>query len=119
MAAEGTDRTRLVRLAIVALAVATAAIHIALAIPKGAELWMFYLNGLGYLGLTAALYLPIAAVRPYRRWLRWALMAYTMVTILGWVAIGERTPIGFLDKIIEVALVALLWLDQRWSAPGG
>ena len=43
-------------------------------------------------------------------------MAYTAVTILGWVAIGERTAIGYVDKAIEVALIVLLWLEHRQQA---
>jgi hypothetical protein len=97
---------------IIALAIATALIHIYLAIPM--TLVMFYLNGLGYLALVAALYLPQFAA--YRRYTRWALMAYTAVTILGWVAIGERTAIGYVDKAIEVALIVLLWLEHRQQA---
>jgi hypothetical protein len=97
------------QMAIIALAVATAVIHVILAIPM--NLIMFYLNAVGYIALVAALYLPQFAA--FQRYIRWALMAYTAVTILGWVAIGERTPIGFIDKAIEIALLVLLFLEQR------
>ena len=98
-----------VQIGIIALTVATAIIHILLAIPT--NLIMFYLNGLGYLALVAALYLP--AGRPYRRYIRFALMAFTAVTILGWAAIGDRNTIGFVDKAIEVLLLILLWIEHR------
>jgi hypothetical protein len=108
---QASARPRLgpVQYGIIALTIATALIHIYLAIPM--TLVMFYLNGLGYLALVAALYLPQFSA--YRRQIRWALMAFTAVTILGWVVIGERTPIAFVDKAIEIALLVLLWLEHR------
>lgn len=97
-----------IQIGILFLALATAAIHIYLALPE--NLTMFYLNGLGYIVLTVALFLP--QLKPYRNLIRYALMAFTLVTILGWAAIGMRTPIAYIDKIIEVALLVLLWLDR-------
>jgi hypothetical protein len=98
-----------VQIGIILLAVATALIHIALAIPQ--TLVMFYMNGAGYLALTAALFLP--QFRQYRRLVRWALLGFAAVTVIGWAAIGERTPIAYVDKVIELALIALLWIDGR------
>jgi hypothetical protein len=98
-----------VQIGIILLAVATALIHIALAIPQ--NLIMFYMNGAGYLALTAALFLP--QFRQYRRLVRWALLGFAAVTVIGWAAIGERTPIAYVDKVIELALIALLWIDGR------
>jgi hypothetical protein len=103
------NRVGPLQLGIIALAVATAVVHIVLAIPT--NLVMFYLNGLGYIGLAAALYLPQLA--PYRRLIRYALMAFTVVTILGWAAFGERSTVAYVDKAIEVALLALLVMDMR------
>ena len=98
---------------IVGLTLATAIIHVVLAIGTDdvTTKVMFSLNGLGYVGLVAALYLP--QLRARRRLIRWALIAFTGVTVLGWVAIGDRIPIGFVDKAIEVVLLALLILDAR------
>ena len=99
-----------VRLGIVALTAATALIHILLAIPVA--MVGFYLNGLGYIALAAALYLPPLA--QYRRALRWLLMGYTALTIILWLLIGRPyTTIGYVDKAIELALLALLWIDGR------
>jgi hypothetical protein len=108
---QGMTRVRFgpVQIGIIVLTVATAIIHLVLAVPE--TLIMFYLNGLGYLALVAALYLP--AGRPYRRYIRFALMAFTAVTILGWAVMGERSPIGFIDKAIEILLLVLLWLEHR------
>lgn len=107
-----------VRLGIVGLALATAVIHIILAIPL--TMVPFYLNGLGYIGLATVLYLP--ALAGYRKLVRWALMGFTALTIVLWALVGQPyTTIGYVDKAIEVALLALLWIDHRRSgraAPG-
>jgi len=97
-----------VQIGILLLALATAAIHIVLAIP--ANLTMFYLNGIGYIVLASALFLP--QFKSYRSLIRWVLIAFTLVTIIGWVAVGERSTIAYIDKFIEVALLVLLWLDR-------
>ena len=100
------------RVAIVALALATALIHIYLAIPL--TLVPFYLNGLGYAALAIALYLP--RLRPWREQLRWALVAYTAMTILLWLFLGRPyTTIGYVDKAVELALVGLLLFERRRS----
>jgi hypothetical protein len=106
-----SDRIGPLQIAIVVLAAATGLMHIWLAIPE--NLTMFYLNGIGYLVLAGALYLP--ALRPYRKWIRFALMAYTLVTILGWVFIGMREPVGYINKAIEVTLLILLIVDWQRS----
>ncbi len=97
-----------IQLGILLLALATGLIHIVLAIPE--NMIMFYLNGAGYILLVLALFLP--QLKQYRNLIRYALMAFTLVTVLAWVAIGMRTPIAYVDKIIEVALLALLWMDR-------
>ncbi len=94
---------------IAVLAVATAAIHLWLGIPAGLPL--FILNGIGYIVLAGLLLAPQAA--PYRPWVRLALAVFTLVTIIGWVVVGERSPIAYIDKLIEAALVALLVVDWR------
>ncbi|MCB9138364.1 MAG: hypothetical protein H6642_08465 [Caldilineaceae bacterium] len=95
---------------IIALTVATALIHLALA-PKAGSL--FWLNGLGYLGLLILLFFPSPALTPYRSIIRWALIVFTIVTIVAWVSFGTRSPLAYLDKVIEVVLVGLLWLDGQ------
>jgi len=94
---------------IILLTLATALIHIILAIPEG--LVMFYLNGIGYLVLVTAHYLP--QLRKWRGFIRLAFIAYTGVTIIAWVFIGERTIIGYLDKLIEAALIVLLIVEAK------
>jgi hypothetical protein len=99
----------LVQVGVVLLASATALIHIVLALPT--NLIMFYLNGLGYIGLAAALYLPRFAA--YRRTIRWTLIGFTAVTIVGWAIFGERSLIAYIDKMIEAALIGLLAVEMR------
>ncbi|WP_420629005.1 hypothetical protein [Candidatus Leptofilum sp.] len=100
---------------IVGLTVATALIHIVLGVLAGGTfLIMFLLNGLGYLVLMAALYfLPQFAAQ--RSLIRWVLLAFTAVTfilyfVFNWPDIWS--PIGIVDKLIELALIVLLWQDK-------
>lgn len=99
------------RVGIVLLTLATALIHLQLAFPDPA----FILNGLGYLTLLAALYLPVPRLARYRNVVRWVLVGFTALTILLWILLGARTPIGYIDKTIEVALIVLLLLEARRS----
>ena len=99
------------RAGIVGLTLATALIHLQLNFPDP----VFILNGLGYLALLVALFVPIPRIQRYRRIARWALIGYTALTIFLWIIVGARTPIGHVDKIIEVALISLLLLDARRS----
>ncbi len=94
---------------IILLTVATAAIHFSLLFPDP----LFILNGLGYLALLLALYLPLSALESYRHLIRWTLLAYTAVTVVLWIFIGSRVPIAYIDKAIEVALIVLLWLEGQ------
>ena len=105
-------RIGIMQIAIILLTIATALVHLQRGIEFGMA--MFIANGIGYLVLVAALYAPIAFLAPYRKWIRWALIAFTLVTIVGWIAIGDKAEmIGWIDKAIEVVLVVLLFLDGR------
>lgn len=98
-------------LAILLLAAATGLIHLWKGINDG--LLMFIGNGIGYLVLAAVAYLPLPVSGTLRRLTKWALLALTAITIIGWVIIGERSAIGFIDKAIEVVLIILVFLDLR------
>ncbi len=97
------------RIGIIILTLGTAFIHLTLAFPDA----VFILNGLGYLALLAALYLPIPQLTQYRHLVRWTLVGYTALTIFLWFLFGARTPIGYIDKLIEVALIVLLIVEVR------
>lgn len=97
---------------IVPLALVSAAIHFSLFLGAPGMMIMFLFNALGYLGLTAAYYLPLPFARDHRKLVRYVFIGYTLFTILAWVVIGERTTIAFIDKAAEVVLVALLLLER-------
>src|SRR3569833_59581 len=98
---------------------ATAGIHLYLALSAVASMgfnfgvMMFIFNGLGYLGLLAVLQLPITQLARFRSAARWALIAFAAVTIVLFFIMAPKpyTILGYVDKAIEVALIALLLAD--------
>jgi hypothetical protein len=128
-----TTRFGPLQIAICVLAVATAAIHIYLGAithimvttqPEataaaggtaalGFFAALFYLDGLGYIVLTAALYHP--AFARFRRLTRWALIALTAATIIAYFALiqGQYDALGIVNKITEVILIVLLVIEGR------
>ena len=108
----------LVQIGIIVLGLATAFIHLYLAteiFASGNSGLLFVLNGVGYLTLLAALFLPIPVVKNYRSIWRILLILFTLTTIIAWVFMGARNAWGYTDKAIEIALVILLWLDRSRS----
>jgi hypothetical protein len=110
-----SSRLSAVQIGIIILTLATALIHFSLLFPNV----MFILNGLGYLALLAAFFLPIDLARNNHNLVRWLFIIFTAVTILAWVAIGDKSwpggGLGYLTKLIEVALIVLLVVDGRQS----
>src|SRR4030088_3498605 len=101
---------------IILLTLATAAIHFSFFVsdPRGGGIYA--LNALGYVGLVALLYLPVAATASFRPIVRWLLMAFAGITIVAYIAFGlirhEWTvPLGPVDKMIELVLIGLLWRE--------
>lgn len=109
MSSSSAQANTAVRAGIIVLTLATALIHLQLNFPDP----VFIMNGLGYLTLLAALYLPIPRLSRYRNFTRWALIGFTALTIFLWILFGARIPIGYIDKAIEIALIVLLLLDAR------
>ena len=106
------------KIAIIALTIATALIHIALAFFAMSQgdmttVIMFLLNGIGYMVLLAAYYLSLPLARDYPKLVRWAFIIFIAITILGWVAIGARNVVAYVDKLIELALIILLLTDKK------
>jgi hypothetical protein len=100
------------------LTAATAVIHLYLAFTAIGSMgfnfgvMLFILNGLGYLGLLAVLQLPIRQLARFRSAARWALIAFAALTIVLFFIMAPTYPlIGYVDKAIEVALIALLLAD--------
>lgn len=103
---------------IVVLTLTTAIVHgVVLNMMIGKIDPLFTLNGLGYLGLLAALYLPLPIAKNNRALVRWVLIVYTAITILAWVAIGDKSwpgdALGYFTKLVEVLLIVLLWVESR------
>ncbi len=93
---------------IMILTLTTAGVHFSLLFPD----LMFILNGLGYLGLMGAYYLRLSFLKPYRRLIRLAWIGFTLLTIVLWVVMGERSILGYTDKIVEALLVGLLIFER-------
>ena len=75
---------------------------------------LFILNCVGYMVLVVALYLP--ALHHFQRLTRWLFIGYIALTILLWYLIARSYPdmMDYLDKSVEVALIALL-LREDWQ----
>ena len=100
----------LLRGAVVMLTLLTAAIHASL----GGVL--FTLNAAVYLALAVAMILP--AIAPFRWLARLALIGFASATIAGWVLFGARFQLAYIDKAIELALLAFLAIEV-WLFDGG
>jgi hypothetical protein len=101
------------QIAIVLLTIATALVHLYLAIFQMHFDLLFIANGLGYLGLLGLLYLPIPMVTPYRAIVRWIFIIFTVVTVVAWYAIGTRDMLAYVTKAIEIVLIILLFLEGQ------
>ena len=116
--------------AIIITVLITAGLHLAAAFdkilfPYGPDP-LFILNGLGYLGLLGAYFLPIPFFQQRRKLVWGALFAFVIVTIIAWLVIWvglyvirDGTPFfsydsiyGVPSKIDELILLALLWNDK-------
>ena len=80
---------------------------------------MFMLNGLGYLGLLGAYFLPIPFFQQRHNLVWWALVGYTALTIVLWVIMGEKnfsastsSMIGYYAKAAELLLIGFLLADK-------
>ncbi len=110
---------------IVVLTLLTAACHLYFGInglrrPLNAYTVLFFLNGLGYLALLAALFLPIPQLSGYRPLLRRALAGYAALTIVAGVFSVVVIHFGairlaYYTKVDELLLIFLLWLAGRQS----
>jgi hypothetical protein len=76
---------------------------------------LFILNFVGYVVLLGALYLPV--LQRFQRLIRWLLIGYTAITILLWYLIsgGHSDLMAYIDKFVEVVLIALLLIEGRWT----
>lgn len=104
---------------IVLLTAATGLLHILIGFnwwggqPDAGTNWLLVLNGVGYLVL---LFLYWTSSGGRRGTIRWLLLAYTLITLIGYFVINgmggfQYTP-GLITKAIELLLVILLFLDR-------
>ncbi len=115
---------------IIILTLLTAILHLAAAFdkqlfPDGPDP-LFILNGLGYLGLLSAYFLPISLFQQRHELVRRVYMGYAILTIIAWIFIWviqyviiQGTPFfshdslyGVPSKIAEVILLFLLSGDK-------
>ena len=96
---------------------ATAVLHLLLFPKIGFD--PIFLNGFGYLGLLGAYFLPIAFFQQRHKLVWWALVGYTVLTIVLWVILGDKkfvagtsSAIGYYAKVAEIFLLAFLWADK-------
>lgn len=74
---------------------------------------LFTLNGLGFLTLASAFYFDLPFLKGYEKWITYAFIGFTIVTIIAWVAVGARSTLGYLTKLDEVVLLVALGLYLR------
>lgn len=108
----GSVEVGAVDIGIILLTLITAIIHIALGQP------LFILNGLGYLALLAALYLPIPILKRWNRLIRWVFGGYILLTIVLYFVFHadgswQEDGLGMVTKLIEVILLLLLIYDGQ------
>lgn len=112
--AQTTGRIGPLQIGVIGLTLITAFMHLALAF-AGAGL-VFIFNALGYIALASALYAPVTGLEPRRNLIRYALIAYTALTIALWVVFGARNEIAAINKIVEALLIVLLIVEARKSS---
>ena len=116
--------------AIILLAVFTAILHLVAAFDKtlfpDSPDPLFILNGLGYLGLLGAYFLPIKFFQDRHKLVWQALFGYVILTIVAWLVIwvgfsvirdgipffSHDSIYGIPAKLAEVALLGLLWTEK-------
>jgi hypothetical protein len=101
----------LLRIVIVGLILGTAGIHASL----GGRL--FTLNAISYTTLAVLMVVP-GPISQIRWLVRLALIGFTTATIGGWLLFGARFPLAYIDKGIEVVLIAFLGFEV-WLIDGG
>ena len=108
------------KIGIIVTALATALLHLSLLPSFGAD--PIALNGLGYLGLLGAYFLPIQIFQKNHKLVWWGMLGYTALTIILWVVMGDKSfvagtssAIGYYAKIAEVFLIGFLLADRPKS----
>jgi len=97
---------------------ATAFLHLSLLPSMGPD--PIALNGLGYLGLLGAYFMPMPMLQQNHKMVWWGMFGYTALTIVLWVIMGDKnfvagtnSAVGYYAKAAEVLLMAFLWADKK------
>ena len=125
------------QIGIIVLALITAFLHLAAAFdkqlfPEGPDL-LFILNGLGYLGLLGAYFLPISFFQQRHELVRRGFILFAIITIAAWVFIwviqyviiqgvpffSHDSLYGVPAKLAELGLIWLLYTDRPQSVMQG
>ena len=98
-------------------AIVTTAIHLYYALvligPTQSLGILFILNGLAYLGLLLAYLGRLSFLRLSHNLITWLFIAFTAITILAWIPMGERSPLAYFTKLDELVLLIALFLGRR------
>lgn len=97
---------------------ATALLHLALFPRLGLD--PIVLNGLGYLALLGAYFLPIPFFQQRHKLVWWALLGYTVLTFILWIILGDKNftfdfstaAIGYYARVAELFLIGFLLADR-------
>jgi hypothetical protein len=103
---------------IILFTLATAILHLSLFPRLGPD--PIALNGLGYLALLGAYFLPIPFFQQRHNLVWWALLGYTVLTFVLWVILGDKSftfdfsnaAIGYYAKTAELFLIGFLLADR-------
>ena len=119
--------------AIIVLTLITAFLHIAAALDKklfpGGPDPLFLLNGLGYLGLLGAYFLPISFFQQRHELVRRGYMLFAVITIVAWLVIWvgfsvirDGVPFFSHDSLYgvpaKISEVLLIWFLSQDKAQG-
>jgi hypothetical protein len=106
-----SSTTIVLRSIVVGLTLVTATIHAQL----GGLL--FLANAVGYTTLALAMVAP-GPIGQIRWLVRLGLIGFTAATIGGWLLFGARFPLAYVDKAVEVVLIAVVAVEL-WRSDGG
>jgi len=106
---------------IILAALATAFLHLFLFTRLGPD--PIVLNGLGYLALLGAYFLPIPFLQQQHKLVWWILLGYTVLTFVLWIILGDKNftfdfsnaAIGYYAKAAELLLMGFLLADKPKS----
>lgn len=106
------------QIGIVVSNLATALLHLSLLPSMGPD--PIALNGLGYLGLLGAYFIPMPILQENHKMAWWGMFGYTALTFVLWIIMGdknfvfgEQSAIGYYAKAAEIFLMVFLWADKK------